>query len=143
MATTSELLTTYGFYVQDLSETKKNQWQIVYYAIASQAALWAASTKGFWIFVVVIIMALIVFGCAYVLYKLEDTIDKYRDKQKEVINTAKEIAKKESVSLDPTFKILDVEKPKKYGYWFWALEVILVFSWLVLTILAFYTVPKN
>lgn len=143
MATTSDLLTTYGFYVQNLSETKKNQWQIVYYAIASQAGLWAASTKGFWLFLVVIIMAVIVVGCAYVLYKLEDTLDKYRNKQQEVINTAKKMAENESVPLDPAFEILDVKKPEKYGYWFWALEVILLFSWLVLTVLAFSTAPKN
>jgi diacylglycerol kinase len=142
MATTSDLLTTYGFYVQNLSETKKNQWQIIYYAIASQAGLWAASTKGFWLFLVVIIMFVIVVVSGYVLYKLEDTLDKYRNKQQEVINTAKDFAQKESVALDPVFKILDVKKPKKYGYWFWALEVIIVFSWLVLTILTFSTAPK-
>lgn len=142
MSTISDLLATYGFYVQGLSETKKNQWQIVYYAIASQVGLWAASTKGFSLFLVVIIMSLIAGGSVYVLFKLEDTLEKYRDKQQKVIEKAEQIAANEGVSLDPAFEILKEKKADKYGFWFRVLGAIPLISWLVLTTLAYSTSTK-
>lgn len=134
MAATSDLLTTYGFYVQSLSEIKKDQWQIVYYAIASQAGLWAASTKGFGLIPIIFFMISIAAVSVFFVYKLEDTLDKYRNKQQQVINTAKE-----SGSLDSVFAILDEKKPEKCGYWFQVLVIILIFSCLVFTTLAIST----